>query len=110
MNIILLLVFGITDKEDIWILKTEKGKKLECADNHVVLTNFGWKMVKDIDASKTYVSTKTGWEKIISLKKTSKKEEMYDLLNVNTKSYFTNEILSHNSTTVRCVCFMICLL
>lgn len=90
---------GKTILEDVWELETVKGKKLYAADSHYVSTTTGFKQVS-LMSNNDYISTEDGWEKIKNVKKLNKKEHMYDLLDVNGSVYYTNKILSHNSTTV----------
>jgi hypothetical protein len=88
-----------TIKYDVWELKTSK-HSLKCADDHIVIVDeFKQKFVKDLSV-KDKVITKDGLEKVISVKKLDvDKEEMYDLtINSNNHTFYTNGILSHNST------------
>lgn len=47
-----------------------------------------------------FVKTHTGYIKVKNIKKTSEKSNMYDLLNVEDSQFLTNDIVSHNSTTL----------
>lgn len=90
------------------ILKTVKYEKyqlilengyLECADNHIVFDqNYNEIFVKDLVPGDT-ILTNNGTSTIISVFNTKEKEHMYDLsVNSEHHRYFTNGILSHNTT------------
>lgn len=90
-----------TIEYDVWKIST-KNHTLECADNHIVFDNeFNELFVKDIIANKTIIKTDIGEELVLNVKKLNKKENMYDLeLPIDSnKRYYTNGILSHNTTT-----------
>lgn len=92
-----------TIKYDEWILKTEMGLELTCADTHIVFDEFGEEVfVKDLFKG-LIIKTKTGLQQVWSVKKTDKKSNMYDLdLNDNSNHrYYTNGILSHNTFFLR---------
>jgi len=81
-----------------WKVKTEFGKQIECADNHIIFDkNMNEIFVKDLKVG-DLIQTKDGLEKIISLKFSKSKISMFDLT-VNSKNhrYYTNDILSHNT-------------
>jgi len=86
----------------IWILKTVDSI-LKCADNHIVFDEkFNEKYVKDLVINDVII-TKSGLQKVISVEETNETVCMYDLeLDINSdKRYFTNDILSHNTTYIR---------
>jgi len=88
-----------------WEIKTT-GHKLICADDHLLFVGESKRIIK---AKRLQVgdaiTTKKGTEKIVSIKKLRDKKPMFDLLNVeNGKRYFTNGLLSHNSTVVSIFC------
>jgi len=88
-----------TVKFDVYYLKTEN-YELKCADTHVVYDDkLNEKYVKDLNIGE-YIVTESGVEKIIEIIKTNEKEHMYDLsVDSDTHRYYTNGILSHNTTT-----------
>jgi hypothetical protein len=92
---------GKTIEYEEWEVVTETGKSLICADKHILL-NDKWQEVYCEDCSiDDCIQTKNGAEKILQLKKTSRISNMYDLLDVdNGNIFYSNEIVSHNSTTV----------
>lgn len=89
-----------TVKYKIWILKT-KSHLLKCADNHIVFDdNYKEIYIKNLKIGNTII-TANGPEKVLDVYNTDNSEEMYDLeLNSNgNKRYYTNNILSHNTST-----------
>jgi len=91
---------GKTVKFDVWEIETDKGKKLFCADNHILIDeNDNEIFTKDCIENKTRIKTKDGIETLIKVKRNDNKEHMFDLLDVDDSLYYTNDILSHNSTS-----------
>lgn len=88
-----------TVKYDVWKIKT-KSYSLKCADDHIVMDEYYHeRCVKDLKPNDR-ILTKSGIEKVIYVKKLkSQSKYMYDLsILSNTHTYFTNGILSHNTT------------
>lgn len=83
-----------------YVIKTNFGKILECADNHIIFNeNLDEVFVKDLNINDKIV-TKDGIEVIIDIIKTELYENMYDFeLSSKSKNhrYYTNNILSHNT-------------
>ena len=91
---------GRTIFYDEWKIITETNKELICADEHILLDN-NWNQIycKDLIPGDK-IQTKDGCEAIISVEKTDKSSNMYDLIDVDDGNiYYTNDIVSHNSTT-----------
>ena len=82
-----------------YTIETESGKTLDCADNHIIMDKDG-NQVFAKDSLGIEVKTKDGPEKITSVVDTGIEEEMFDLTlpEGSTHCYYTNEILSHNTT------------
>jgi len=82
-----------------WRLKTENCE-LNCADNHIVfVNNYGEKFIKDL-LLEDLIITKNGLEKIIECRELSSKINMYDFeIDSDSHRYYTNNILSHNTST-----------
>lgn len=82
----------------VWEIETES-HTLRCADNHIVFdTWFNERFVKDLKIGYV-IMTESGAEKVISVKETTVEEPMYDLsVDSNNHRYYTNGILSHNTT------------
>lgn len=70
------------------------------ADNHLVYTNLGWQYIKDLNKD-IEVYTNKGFIRVKKVIKTNNKQYLCDLsINNETHSYYSNNILSHNTTTV----------
>lgn len=75
---------------------------LECADDHIVFdADYNEVYVKDL-APGSLIQTETGLEEVINVNSLKAKEAMYDLtLPAHTEHrYYTNGILSHNTTVL----------
>lgn len=97
---------GKTVKYKVWIVTTST-HQLKCADDHIVYSCTGndYYDIKEIYAKNLVVGDlllcENGLEKILSVEETDEYEEMYDLLDVSGGNvYYTNGVLSHNSTTI----------
>lgn len=97
---------GKTVPYDVWEVETISGKKLKCADEHIVFNDdFCEVFVKDLnkDSRPDKIWTQgidgsLSCETVKSVKNLGYKENMYDVqLNDENHRYFTNGILSHNS-------------
>ena len=82
-------------------IKTQKGKTLICADDHLVIKSNGEQVfVKDLSPSDCII-TDESFDEVLTVTKTGSSSSMYDLQNVlGGNVYFTNGILSHNTTSV----------
>ena len=92
---------NITIAYDVWRLIT-KSHILECADDHIVFDKeFNEVFVKDLQINQL-IQTETGLEPVISVKNLGISEPMYDLTLAEGTNhrYFTNGILSHNTTVL----------
>ena len=90
-----------------YIIELKDGSKLSCADEHLLFTSDlhadGWTHIKDIRPD-FFVYTENGWQKVISVKKKNRKTFMGDLtVSDESHSYYTNGMLSHNTTTTAAV-------
>lgn len=83
-----------------WTIFTESGKKLICADNHLVFGK-GARLMKVSDLEQgDYISTRDGYEEVVSCKRGLRKSMMYDVEIASLEHrYFTDDILSHNTIT-----------
>lgn len=88
-----------TVKYQVYILALNSGITLECADTHIVFTEeFKEVFVKDLQPGDK-IQTFAGAVEVTSVTATSRFEQMYDLaVNSTDQRYYTNTILSHNST------------
>lgn len=92
--------FHVTQPYKAWIVKTESGKILKGADNHILFDScMNEVLIKDLKIN-DYIQTRDGLEKVIKVEKTGNKISMLDLT-VDSKDhrYYTNGILSHNTIT-----------
>lgn len=87
-----------TIQYDTWVIRT-RHHKLKCADNHIVFTEYGEQVfVKDLKVG-DWVFTKDGYEPIIFIQQTNIQKNMYDVtVDSETHTFWTNGILSHNTT------------
>jgi len=90
---------GKTVEYDEYVLKTDRDLELICADTHIVFSEFDEEVfVKDLNIGQI-IKTKKGLNKVLTVKKTGKKSNMYDLClpEESNHRFYSNEILSHNS-------------
>lgn len=89
-----------TIKYQIWELRT-KSFSLKCADNHLIILENNKKVfVRDLKINDR-VRTKNGIENIEYIKSYKELDNMYDLsIDSKEHTYYTNGILSHNTTTL----------
>jgi hypothetical protein len=82
----------------VWTVNTEN-HNIACADNHIVIMADGsQKFVRQLIIGDS-IKTKNGIEQVTDIEIKGYKEEMYDLeLDDEDHVYYTNGILSHNST------------
>jgi hypothetical protein len=91
---------NVTKPLQLYELKLENGLKLKCADNHIVICeNFKEKFVTSL-TKEDKVITKLGLSKVESIKKIYGKVSMFDLsVESYNQTYYTNNILSHNTVS-----------
>ena len=91
-----------TIEYEIYHLKTELGYELFCADNHIVFKNTTEIFIKDLKEG-DIIEALIRPVKVLSIEKTGNFENMYDLEleYESNKRYYTNGILSHNTTYIR---------
>ena len=90
-----------TIKYEVYHLKTEL-YDLYCADNHIVFKNNQEIYIKDLKKG-DIIESSIRPVKVLSVNKINKTQNMYDLeLDYDSnKRYYTNDILSHNTTYIR---------
>lgn len=78
-------------------------KTLKCSLDHKLMTNTGWKLVKDLDINSDVIHTKrkTTTIKKISVLKTP--EILYDMSVSDVHCYYSNGVVSHNSWLLTCI-------
>lgn len=85
----------------VYKIKTLSGLFLECADTHIIfLDNYEEIFAKDLIPFHHQIITKFGNDLVVSIENLGYEESMYDIT-VDSKDhrYYTNDILSHNTTT-----------
>lgn len=83
-----------------WYLETSSGKFLECADDHIIFDhNDNEIFVKNCVPFHTKIKTEDGDEFVTKCHASDVEEEMYDM-DVEGERFYSNGILSHNSTTM----------
>lgn len=90
--------FHKTKKYQVWDLHT-KNYKLKCADKHIVFGDYMEQtFVKDLHIG-DWIFTKSGYESVEKIQRNNVEENMFDLtLDSDEKRFWTNGILSHNTT------------
>ena len=85
---------------DVYELRTTKGLKLRCADHHLIY-NINMEPVRVSDLKYLdKIQTEYGLDSVLYVRKIYKSINMCDMTVFNTnESYYTNHILSHNTTT-----------
>jgi len=93
-----------TIEYDVYLIKT-KAHELKCADNHIVIlkNNFYSEIFARQLKIGDEILTENSYEKVIGVEKLNEKENMYDLEldYTSSKLYYTNGIVSHNTTFIR---------
>jgi len=91
----------------VWAIETETGKHLECADDHIVFTDNTTEIfVKNLIPHKSLILTSSGIERVHKITSSSREENMYDItVDSPDHRYYTNEILSHNTTLIQGLCY-----
>lgn len=92
---------NLTIPYDVYELVLDNGMELQCADDHIVFNeNHILYPVAELTTD-DYVLTRNGKSKVKSIKKITKfSVSMLDFsIETNEKSYYTNDILSHNTVT-----------
>lgn len=84
---------------DVYTLTLEDGKTLDCADEHIVMAPGNIeRYAKDLKVGDEII-TKEGTSFVQSVKNLGYQESMYDFeIDHPTHVYYTNDILSHNTT------------
>ncbi len=89
-----------TIEYDVFKITLENNLELECADTHIIIDEFNNEIFAK-DSKNNNIKTKNGMSKVISVENLHKSENMYDLtVDSEEHTYYTNDILSHNTTTV----------
>lgn len=92
---------GKTIPYEVWEVETSSGKKLKCADTHIVFNELYKEVfVKDLnkDSRPDKIITKDGPESVVMIKNLGYIENMYDVqVDHEDHRFWSDDILSHNS-------------
>lgn len=90
-----------TIEYQVFKVSLENGMFIECADEHILMSKGIQYYAKDLIPNESYLDTIEGESKVIGVEVLDMYENMYDLdINDDNKVYYTNGILSHNTTIV----------
>lgn len=93
---------------DVYEIKTDD-YELKCADDHILFDeNENQIFVKDLIENQSKILTETGTKTVTQNINLKYKENMYDIT-VNSKNhrFYSNGILSHNSSVFEALCFVL---
>jgi len=89
-----------TIEYEVYELIMEDDYTLKCADTHILIKD-DYTEIYAIDSLGLYIRSKTGNKKVLQINKLDLKENMYDLsIDSEDHTYYTNNILSHNTVTI----------
>jgi hypothetical protein len=88
--------FRTVEPQGTFLLETECGKRLEGADDHIVLEHSGWTKMKDLRPGDRLISHDHS-PVIAHIEHRAEKKKLYDLQVATAHSFMTNGVLSHNS-------------
>lgn len=89
-----------TEKIRKYLILFESGIKIECADDHKLISIDNEELfAKNINIGDK-IKSKNGYDIVFDVFDTEEEVEMYDLTLDHHHLYYTNEILSHNSNTM----------
>ena len=90
---------------DVYRLVTETGKELKCSPQHR-LFNGDWIHCEKILVG-NFILTSEGYEKVISIDLLDYKDDLYDIQVKDVEEYYSNDIVSHNSSIVDSLVFVL---
>jgi hypothetical protein len=82
----------------VYVITFDDCSYIECADTHVFMYNNEEIFAKNLLPGH-FINSINGKKEIISIEITDRYENMYDLRNVDGGIYYTNDVVSHNTTT-----------
>ena len=90
-----------------WYLETESGDSLLCADTHIVFDqDFNQVYVCNLIANQSRIQTSHGSQLVTVVEYTGNHESMFDVtVDSDDHRFYTNNILSHNSTVLDALTF-----
>lgn len=90
---------GLTEEYQEWKVILEDGFEIICADTHIFVVEGKEIFCKDLKVG-DFLDTEIGLKKVISVEELESSSNMYDLIDVDGSVYYTNGIVSHNTTTI----------
>ena len=90
---------GETVPYQVYEVILENNLSLKCADTHILMNDDNELFVENISIG-DIVDTSKGKSPVKKIIKHNEHVPMYDLMNVDGSVYYTNDILSHNTTVV----------
>jgi len=99
----------ITAKDSKYIeLETENNKKLVCAPMHKIkISNGKFVNAKDLIVYRSKIKTCDGTSRLKTLKISNNKKDLYDIEVDGVKQYYSNGIVSHNSTILKAISYVL---
>lgn len=82
--------------DTVYEVKTDSGKVLKCSGNHLLLKNGEWCKVKNLNNG-DIIHTAEGEQPLKYVRRTNRKQDLFDLQVHQVEEYYTNGITSHNS-------------
>lgn len=82
---------------DVYLVVLENGYSIKCSPDHLLLKNNEWCKCKELIEGES-VLTDNGYVKVKSITKLPYKDDLYDFQVANVKEYYSDGIVSHNST------------
>ena len=79
-------------------IETENNLKIKGSPNHKVKTLDGWKKLQDLKKYDDYILTINGWKQLVEKKYNNEKQDLYDIEVKDVHQYYSNGIVSHNSS------------
>lgn len=94
----------ITSKNsDVYSIKTKMGEYLKTSPDHLLLgKGSSWKKVK-LFKPNDIIFTRNGVDKVVKVKRLSKKQDLYDIQVKDVHEFYANNIVSHNSVILESI-------
>lgn len=82
-----------------WRVVLEDSSEIICADTHIFVVEGKEIFCKNLRPG-DFLDTEIGLQKVVSVEELESSSNMYDLIDVDGSVYYTNGIVSHNTTTL----------
>ena len=84
-----------------WLIKTDTGRELECADTHILINSHNKQIFVDNLQLGDELLVENGIEQVVLIREFSESVKMYDIeIEDDEHLYYSNGFVSHNTTTV----------